>query len=161
HPFLSNPKRKVHYSLLATLNICLLLSILGAIMLNTRALHQKIEENTLIYAKEVSSQLADNISTRGHLRLTYIRNLADTLSHIPPESVTEELLNCKAPYLEMKELFVVNSDGSTLPADKAHWAVGAYLAKKRTFFLNRRFFWRSTMRCTTQHLLCSILVKKA
>ncbi len=121
--------------------IVLLIGIMGAILANTEGLHQQIEENTKNYADDVSAQLASNISARMQMRQTYIRDLADTFSRMPEFLLSEELLDRKAGYMEMEEIFVVNSDGSTIPIDAEHAGLGEYLAKNPELFTESRIFF--------------------
>lgn len=120
HLLLHKTHSRFQYFLPIALIAFLLVGILGAIMLNTGDLYRQIGENTINYADDVSAQLASNISSRMQMRQTYIRNLADTLSDTPVSAITEELLIRKAEYLEMEEIFIVNADGSTIPADEEH-----------------------------------------
>lgn len=101
-------------------NVVLLSVVLGALMLNTMGLRETLRQNTIDYGRDVSTQLASNIAYRMQTRETYIRNLADTFSGMPDFLLTEELLDRKAEYLELEDLFVVNGDGTTIPADEEH-----------------------------------------
>ena len=75
------------------------------------------------------------------MRQTYIRNLADTLSDTPTSVIDEELLNRKAEYLDMDEIFVVNADGSTIPADEQHVGLDEYLAKTPELYMDSKIFF--------------------
>ena len=107
----------------------LMLGVLTALLMNTVGLHRRLQENTEKYADDISAQLASNISARMELRKTCMHNLADTLSEMPEILLTEELLDRKAQYLEMKEIFVLKADGTTIPADTGHMELEGYLAE--------------------------------
>ena len=79
--------------------IVLLAGVLTALLLNTAGLKERLRQNTVSYADDVSAQLASNISSRMQMREIYISNLADTLSRMPESLLTEELLDRKAEYI--------------------------------------------------------------
>lgn len=141
HFLFHKTRSRVQYFLPLLLIVFLLVGILGSMMLNTSELNHQIEENTINYADDVSAQLASNISSRMKMRQTYICNLADTLSDTPISVIDEELLNRKASYLDMDEIFVVNADGSTIPADEQHAGLGEYLAKTPELYTDSRIFF--------------------
>ena len=76
------------------------------------SLRQTLWQNTLRYADEVSAQLESNFSYRMQTRETHVRNLADTFARMPGDLLTEELLNRKAEFLEMEDLFVLKAIGA-------------------------------------------------
>ena len=141
HFLFHKTRSRVQYFLPLLLIVFLLVGILGSMMLNTSELNHQIEENTINYADDVSAQLASNISSRMKMRQTYICNLADTLSDTPISVIDEELLNRKASYLDMDDVFVVNADGSTIPADEQHAGLGEYLAKTPELYTDSRIFF--------------------
>lgn len=94
----------------------LLMVMLAALLVNTVDMDRQLRKNTEQYADDVSSQLASNISSRMEMREIYMRNLADTFSRMPGEMLTEELLERKADYLGMDMIFLLHTDGTTVPA---------------------------------------------
>ena len=56
--------------------IVLLAGVLTALLLNTAGLKERLRQNTVSYADDVSAQLASNISSRMQMREIYISNLA-------------------------------------------------------------------------------------
>lgn len=98
-------------------NSVVIIIVIAALLMNTMDMSHRLQENTERYAEDVAAQLASNISARMNMRKTYIRNLADTFSRMPESVLTEELLKRKAEYLEMDEVFLLNADGSSFPAD--------------------------------------------
>lgn len=140
-------KKYIHsqYIVPVILTALLLFGIMGATLMNTKGLYHQIGENTTHYADDVSAQLASNISSRMQMRHVYIRNLADTLSEMPEQVwteqvLTEELLDRKAAYMKMDEIYVVNADGTTFPGDETHAALGAVLAAEEALFTHASVF---------------------
>lgn len=120
--------------------ILLLAGVLGALLFNTVRLNGTLRKNTVDYANDVSAQLASNISYRMQTRESYIRNLADTFSGMPKFLLTEELLERKAQYLEMEKIFVVNGDGSTIPADQNLAGLEQYLKEHPDLYTDAQIF---------------------
>lgn len=109
-PSVFPPKHvSVQYVLPILINVVLLTVVLAALWMNTVDMNRQLQENTKRYADDVSAQLASNISYRMQTRETYIRNLADTFSDMPESLLTEELLDRKAEYLEMEDIFLVHA----------------------------------------------------
>lgn len=110
----------VRYAMPAILIGLFMAAILAVLVLNTFGLHNQLQRNAEGYADDISAQLASNISSRMQMRSDYIRNLADTFSKMPVFLLSEELLDRKAEYLEMEEIFVVQADGIIFPATAEH-----------------------------------------
>lgn len=140
-PLLHREGSPIKYAAPVIVIIVLLAGALGALLLNTMGLHGTLRQNTVNYANDVSEQLASNISYRMQTRETYIRNLADTFAGMPAFLLTEELLDRKAEYLELEDLFVVNADGSTIPADEEHAGLGRYLADHPELYTAPKIFF--------------------
>lgn len=121
--------------------IVLLVVILGALMFNTMGLYGVLRQKTIDYASDVSAQLASNIAYRMERREVYIQNLADTFSGMPEFLLTEELLNRKADYLEMDEIFVIKADGTTIPENSGHAGLAKYLADHPELYTDSRIFF--------------------
>lgn len=121
--------------------IVLLAGVLTALLLNTAGLKERLRQNTVSYADDVSAQLASNISSRMQMREIYISNLADTLSRMPESLLTEELLDRKAEYLEMDKIFIVNADGTTSPADVEYAGLATYIADNPTIYTDAQIFF--------------------
>lgn len=128
HPLFHSENSPIKYVAPLLAAIILLAAVLGALILNTMGLHKALRQNTIDYGRDVSTHLASNIAYRMETREVYIRNLADTFSGMPDFLLTEELLNRKAAYLEMKDIFVVKADGTTIPADEEHADTIKYLS---------------------------------
>lgn len=121
--------------------IVLLVVVLGALMFNTMGLYGVLRQKTIDYASDVSAQLASNIAYRMETREVYIQNLADTFSGMPEFLLTEELLDRKAEYLEMDEIFVINANGTTIPEDSEHAGLVKYLADHPELYTDSRIFF--------------------
>lgn len=132
---------KIKYVTPIAVIILLLAGVLWALLLNTMGLQSTLRQNTVDYANDMSAQLASNISYRMKTREIYIRNLADTLSEMPDTLLTKNLLERKAEYLEMDDMFLVNPDGTTLPSDEAHEGLGRYLAVHPELYTDSRIFF--------------------
>jgi diguanylate cyclase (GGDEF)-like protein/PAS domain S-box-containing protein len=121
--------------------LLLLTGVLAALLLNTVSLHSIMQENTENYADDVSAQLASNISSRMQMRELYICNLADTFARMPDHMLTTELLERKAKYLNLKEIFVVNPDGTTIPDSRGNDALLQYLADHPELYRESHIFF--------------------
>lgn len=131
--------------------IVLLVVILGALMFNTMGLYGVLRQKTIDYASDVSAQLASNIAYRMERREVYIQNLADTFSGMPEFLLTEELLNRKADYLEMDEIFVIKADGTTIPENSGHAGLAKYLADHPELYTDSRIFFTTNEKCFFLH----------
>ena len=140
-PLLYRERSKVKYAVPIIVIFLLLLGVLWALLLNTAGLHQTLRQNTLRYADEVSAQLASNISYRMQTREIHVRNLADTFARMPDDLLTEELLNRKAKFLEMEDLFVLKADGTVVPSDEEHTNLDAYLAEHPELYAEPAIFF--------------------
>lgn len=118
-----------------------LAGVLGALLFNTLQLKRTLRQNTVAYANDVSAQLAGHISYRMQTREVYIRNLADTFSRTPKTLLTEELLDRKAEYLEMADIFVINADGTTIPANVEHAGLEQYLSEHPELYTDAGIFF--------------------
>lgn len=141
HLLLYQDHMTFQYAVFIVVIIALLTGVLTALLLNTAGLNGRLQQNTANYANDVSAQLANNISSRMQMRETYIRNLADTFSGMPEFLLTEELLDRKAAYLEMKDIFVVNADGTTIPANAEHAGLGEYLTDTPELYTDAQIFF--------------------
>ena len=119
----------------------LMAAILAVLIWNTVGLHQKLRQNAESYADDITAQLANNISSRMQMRSTYICNLADTFSKMPEFLLTEELLERKAKYLKMEEIFVVQDDGAVIPADVKHAELMPHLGKDSELYTQASIFF--------------------
>ena len=117
-PFLHREDSPIKYAASFIVTIILLVIVLGALMLNTIGLYKTLRHNAVDYGNDVSTQLASSIAYRMESRETYIQNLADTFAGMPEFLLTGELLDRKAEYLELDDIFVVNADGTTIPANE-------------------------------------------
>lgn len=142
-PLLYREHSKIKYMAPIAVIFLLLVGVLGALLFTTAGLHKTLRQNTVDYANDVSAQLASNISYRMQTRETYIRNLADTFSEMPEFLLTEELLDRKAGYLEMEHLFVINADGTTLPAEEEHASLSKYLAEHPELYTDPMIFFNA------------------
>lgn len=141
-PSVFPPKHvSVQYVLPILINVVLLTVVLAALWMNTVDMNRQLQENTKRYADDVSAQLASNISYRMQTRETYIRNLADTFSDMPESLLTEELLDRKAEYLEMEDIFLVHADGSTSLANKEDASLNKYLAEHPEIYDEPQIFF--------------------
>lgn len=136
----SGPK----YAIPGIIMVISILAVAIALSINTMGLYESLQENTTKYADEVSAQLAGSISYRMKTREAYVKNLADTMSRMPAHYLTEELLDRKARYLEMDDMFVVNADGSIIPEDCVHAGLGAYLADNPQLWTDPAIFFAGT-----------------
>lgn len=127
--FLYREGDSIKYAVPLITTIILLATALGALMLNTMGLRETLQQNTIDYGRDVSTQLVNSIVYRMESREIYIQNLADTFAGMPEFLLTKELLDRKAEYLEMDDIFVVNADGTTIPADEEHTSLSRYLAE--------------------------------
>lgn len=127
--FLYREGDSIKYAVPLITTIILLATALGALMLNTMGLRETLQQNTIDYGRDVSTQLVNSIVYRMESREIYIQNLADTFAGMPDFLLTKELLDRKAEYLEMDDIFVVNADGTTIPADEEHASLSRYLAE--------------------------------
>ena len=112
----------LHYIIPILISILLLLAVLAALASNTADMKRQLRKSTERYAEDISGQLTSNISSRMNMREIYIRNLADTIARMPMKFLTEEFFERKAEFLEMDAIFLVNADGSVVPAgiDEIH-----------------------------------------
>ena len=127
--FLYREGDSIKYAVPLITTIILLATALDALMLNTMGLRETLQQNTIDYGRDVSTQLVNSIVYRMESREIYIQNLADTFAGMPEFLLTKELLDRKAEYLEMDDIFVVNADGTTIPADEEHASLSRYLAE--------------------------------
>lgn len=127
--FLYREGDSIKYAVPLITTIILLATALGALMLNTMGLRETLQQNTIDYGRDVSTQLVNSIVYRMESREIYIQNLADTFAGMPEFLLTKELLDRKAEYLEMDDIFVANADGTTIPADEEHASLSRYLAE--------------------------------
>lgn len=141
HPLFHSENSPIKYVAPLLAAIILLAAVLGALILNTMGLHKALRQNTIDYRRDVSTHLASNIAYRMETREVYIRNLADTFSGMPDFLLTEELLNRKAAYLEMKDIFVVKADGTTIPADEEHADTIQYLSGRPELYTEPMIFF--------------------
>lgn len=141
HPLFHSENSPIKYVAPLLAAIILLAAVLGALILNTMGLHKALRQNTIDYGRDVSTHLASNIAYRMETREVYIRNLADTFSGMPDFLLTEELLNRKAAYLEMKDIFVVKADGTTIPADEEHADTIKYLSGRPKLYTEPMIFF--------------------
>lgn len=141
HMFLHQDHMVFQYAFPIVVIIALLTGVLMALLLNTAQMKERLRQNTAKYADDVSAQLASNISSRMHMRETYIRNLADTFSRMPEFLLTEELLDRKAEYLEMEDIFLVKADGTTVSADEGHAELGGFLADAPELYTDAQIFY--------------------
>lgn len=118
----------------------LMIGVLAFLLLNTVQTGEQLTRNVVNYANDMSAQLASNISARMNLRKSYILNLADTFSRMPDSLLTEELLSRKAAYIQMDEIFLLNSDGTCFP-DEAHPGLKNYLTEHPELYTDASIFF--------------------
>ena len=138
--FFNKKNSNIKYAAPAVVILILLAGVLCALLLNTVWLHRTLRQTTADYANDVSAQLASNISHRMQTREIYIRNLADTFAGMPDFLLTEELLDRKAEYLELEDLFVVNADGITIPEGEEHAGLEQYLTEHPELYQESEIF---------------------
>lgn len=131
----------VRYAMPAILIGLFMAAILAVLVLNTFGLHNQLQRNAEGYADDISAQLASNISSRMQMRSDYIRNLADTFSKMPVFLLSEELLDRKAEYLEMEEIFVVQADGTIFPATAEHTELMPHLKEGAELYTQASIFF--------------------
>ena len=124
----------------SVLVIVILVSSLYFLVNNTESLRCSIQNSEVDYANELSAQLANSISYRLHVHEDHIHNLADSLSRVPRAFLTEELMARKQKYMNLKDLFAVNADGTTIPPAKENtWgylSVYPELSEKTKIFVD-------------------------
>ena len=102
--FLYREGDSIKYAVPLITTIILLATALGALMLNTMGLRETLQQNTIDYGRDVSTQLVNSIVYRMESREIYIQNLADTFAGMLEFLLTKELLDRKAEYLEMDDI---------------------------------------------------------
>lgn len=90
--FLYREGDSIKYAVPLITTIILLATALGALMLNTMGLRETLQQNTIDYGRDVSTQLVNSIVYRMESREIYIQNLADTFAGMPEFLLTKELL---------------------------------------------------------------------
>lgn len=127
--------------------ITFLAGVLGTLIFNTKSLHSTLQKNTRNFANDVTTQMALNIYSRMQMRQGYVKNLADTFSRIPQSLLTKELLDSKRYHLDMADIFILNPDGTTIPADKDIACIKQYLAENPELFTEARIFVTADNTC--------------
>lgn len=143
-PFLHREDPPIKYAASFIVTIILLVIVLGALMLNTIGLYKTLRHNAVDYGNDVSTQLASSIAYRMESRETYIQNLADTFAGMPEFLLTGELLDRKAEYLELDDIFVVNADGTTIPANEERAELSRYLAEHDELYTEPQIFFAAS-----------------
>lgn len=143
-PFLHREDSPIKYAASFIVTIILLVIVLGALMLNTIGLYKTLRHNAVDYGNDVSTQLASSIAYRMESRETYIQNLADTFAGMPEFLLTGELLDRKAEYLELDDIFVVNADGTTIPANEERAELSRYLAEHDELYTEPQIFFAAS-----------------
>lgn len=134
-------KHRLQYAIPQLFIGVMLVIVLAALILNTAQLKKQLQQNVEAYANDVSAQLTNNISSRMKMREIYIRNLADTFSEMPDALLTEQLLERKAAYLEMKEIFVLRSNGDNSAQSAKRPELMAYLAEHPELYDGTHIFY--------------------
>ena len=120
--------------------VLFLAGILGTLISNTTELHRTLQQNARNFANDETTHMANHIASRMKMRHNYIQNLADTFSRIPQSLITPELLSRKAEYLDMTDIFIINSDGTTIPANKNIDFLNAYLNEHKELQTESKIF---------------------
>ena len=120
--------------------VLFLAGILGTLISNTTELHRTLQQNARNFANDETTHMANHIASRMKMRHNYIQNLADTFSRIPQSLITPELLSRKAEYLDMTDIFIINSDGTTKPANKNIDFLNAYLNEHKELQTESKIF---------------------
>lgn len=144
----NQPKHPIYYKKFPKLNyitpviilIVLLVGIIGTLIYNTTNFYSTLQENTENYTNSETSHMALNISSRMKMRQKHIQNLADTFSIIPKSQLTPELLKRKTYYFDMTSIFIVASDGSTIPEDQELGSLKNYLHNHPNLYFQPKIF---------------------
>ena len=89
--------------------------IIAAMIWNTSELNITLQDRTGQYVKDVSYQLANDITARIHWNELSLEQLADSVPRLQDKNVEEEFLNRKSDILNFDTLFLIDRDGSTVP----------------------------------------------
>ena len=89
--------------------------IIAAMIWNTSELNITLQDRTGQYVKDVSYQLANDITARIHWNELSLEQLADSVPRLQDKNVEKEFLNRKSDILSFDTLFLIDRDGSTVP----------------------------------------------
>lgn len=95
----------------------ILLIVLLILAWNTSALNDVLEHSTAMYVKDVSYQLANDISARIDGFKVTLRQLADSIPRLVGSQLTEEFLERKARIMGFDTLIIIDREERTMPAD--------------------------------------------
>lgn len=125
---------------IALIGVMMVASVV-ALLVNTVSLDRQLQRNMEGYANDTTAQLASEISSKMTMRNTYIVNLAESISIMGKDKVTETQLSHNVKRMDMEDIFIVNENGETFSADQKHDDFGKYFLENPQLFQEPQVFF--------------------